>query len=224
MDSDFDAVILADGDFPSHATPLGALKGAKFLCCCDGAAMRCVAEGLAPNAIVGDGDSLPPDFKTRHSDILHIVSEQEHNDLTKATRFCAALGFSRVAYVGSTGRREDHTLGNISLMAQYIEDYGLRPTMLTDYGYFTPHRGECELETFARQQVSIFNISCTRLASRGLRWGAYAYRSLWQGTLNEATGGSVTLHGDGLYLVYRTYEAKAEASDGHMHRKEHQAH
>lgn len=213
MDLNFDAVILAYGEFPSHELPLSVLRGAKFLCCCDGAAERCVAEGLTPNAIVGDGDSLPPNLKAQYADILHIVSEQESNDLTKATRFCVAQGFSRIAYIGATGRREDHTLGNISLMAQYLEELRLRPVMLTDYGYFVPANGACEFDTFARQQVSLFNISCTRLTSRGLRWNTYAYNIWWQGTLNEATGDTITLDGNGSYLVYRTYEPKGTKPD-----------
>ena len=41
-----------------------------------------------------------------------------------------------------------------------------------------------------------------------LKWDAYDYRSWWQGTLNEATGNSITLHTDGSYIVYLTYQAK----------------
>ena len=63
----FDSVILCDGDFPSHPNALAVLRNASYLCCCDGAGMRCMEDhGITPDAIVGDGDSLPTEFKQRH--------------------------------------------------------------------------------------------------------------------------------------------------------------
>ena len=70
----FDAVILADGEFPTADIPLQILREAKFLCCCDGAAAKAIAQGFMPDAIVGDGDSLTPEFKTRYAAIIHTLS------------------------------------------------------------------------------------------------------------------------------------------------------
>ncbi len=204
----FDAVILGNGDFPSSTTPLALLESANFLCCCDGAAVGCISRGYKPDAIVGDGDSLPEDFKETYRDIIHLEDEQEDNDLTKATRHCVRLGFRRIAYVGATGKREDHTLGNISLIERYMSEMGLTPVMFTDYGCFIPGCGTETFETFPRQQISIFNFTCNKITGTGFRWDTYPYRSLWQGTLNEAKGDSVTIEADGTYLCFFTYEAK----------------
>ena len=185
--NDFSAVILADGDFPTHQIPLGILHQAQRLICCDGA--------------------------------LLTLSEQEDNDLTKATRFAIGLLKAstkengekqqpRLAYLGATGKREDHTLGNIALMMRYLRDFAILPEMYTDYGWFTPAQGDMAFSTFARQQMSIFNFSCTKLESTGLRWQSYAYKEWWQGTLNECTGSEVSFQADGDYMVYRTYDAK----------------
>ena len=206
--SSFDAVILCDGDYPSHPIPLSILKHAPYLVCCDGAGMHYIQHGGMPNAIVGDGDSLPTDFKQRYADILHQVSEQEDNDQTKATRFCIAHGFRRIAYLGSTGKREDHTLGNISLMMRYMKTFHLDVTMITDHGYFTPASGTQTFCSFARQQISIYNFGCQHLTSTGLKWKAYAYQELWQGALNEAIGEEFTLAGDGDYLLFCTFTPK----------------
>ena len=206
--SSFDAVILCDGDYPTHRVPLGILQSARLLVCCDGAGMNHILHGGTPHAIVGDGDSLPDDFKGRYADIFHPVDEQEDNDQTKATRFCMERGCRRIAYLGSTGRREDHTLGNISLLMRYRREFGLDVTMVTDNGYFTPAQGCQQFASFARQQVSIFNFGCTRLSGKGFKWSPYVYKEMWQGTLNEAVGDEVTLDGDGEYLVFRTFEAK----------------
>ena len=204
----FDAVVLCAGDFPTHDIPLCVLGDAPYLCCCDGAAVQAVSHGLQPDAIVGDGDSLPDDFKRQYSGIIHLVSEQEYNDMTKATRHCIRRGARRIAYVGATGKREDHTMGNISLLAYYLDSLSVQPVMLTDYGFFVPASGSRTFGSFARQQVSIFNVSSRSIVSEGLRWPSYAYSALWQGMLNEAEADTFTLRADGTYIVYRTYEPK----------------
>ena len=209
--STFDAVILCDGDYPSHSIPLSILRHARYLVCCDGAGMNHILHGGTPDAIVGDGDSLPQDFKRRYADILHIVDEQEDNDQTKATRFCLAQGCRSIAYLGSTGRREDHTLSNIALCVRYMKDMHLDVTMVTDNGYFSPASGSSTFESFPRQQISIFNFGSRQLEGEGFKWSPYPYKELWQGSLNEAVGNEVTIHADGDYLLFRTFEPKVMA-------------
>lgn len=219
-DTSYDAVILGDGNFPSSAEALSVLSSARFLCCCDNAGRAYIERFVAlegkrlPDAIVGDGDSLSAEFKEKYADIYHQIDEQEYNDLTKATRFCiehvkrsgTAL---RIAYIGTTGKREDHTLGNISLLSFYRKTFGIIPEMITDHGTFTAHGGDVTLPSFPRQQVSIFNLSCKDITSLGLKWDAYAYAELWQGTLNEALAEEFTINADGDFIVYRTHKAKA---------------
>ena len=193
----FDAVVLAAGDFPTASLPLSLLREAPYVVACDGAARH----WPQADAIVGDGDSVPPELRGR----LIRVSEQDDNDLTKATRHCIGRGCRRIAYVGCTGRREDHTQGNIALMMRYHRELGLDVLMATDHGYFVPATATRTFSSHAGQQVSLFNFGCTRLQSVGLKWQAYPYRQLWQGTLNEALGAEFTVVADGDYLVFRTY-------------------
>ena len=207
-DTPFDAVILGAGDFPSNAIPLTILGRAPYLCCCDGAGAILMKHGVMPDAIIGDGDSLDEEFKKKNANIIHLMQEQDDNDLTKATRFCLNNGLTNIAYLGATGKREDHTIANISLMLTYKNKWGISPTMITDYGCFLPVKGDNEFETFKGQQVSIFNVSCTRLTATGLRWKPYVFEHLWQGTLNEATGQRVNFECDGDYIVFLTHEAK----------------
>ncbi len=218
----FDAVVLADGSFPTHELPLAVLRGAKRLVCCDHAIEsllqrepQLVEQLLRRHAIddVGDGDSMPAGLEKEYASIIHHVTEQDYNDLTKATRFLLQTlngheGRPSVAYLGATGKREDHTIGNISLLDFYRENFHIDPVMLTDWGFFTAHHGDSRLTTFPRQQMSIFNLTCKRLQSSGLKWQAYPYSQWWQGTLNSCLGTEVSFMADGSYLVYRTYKAK----------------
>ena len=63
-------ILLADGNYPIHPKPLRLLHSGEPVVCCDGAANRFVAEGGVPVAIVGDGDSLLPEVRSRFADIL----------------------------------------------------------------------------------------------------------------------------------------------------------
>jgi len=197
-----DVVILANGDFPVHAVSLSLLENAAHIVACDGAIAHLTAhEYQADIVAIGDGDSIPDALR----DCLIQVDEQEDNDLTKATRYCLKQGWRRIAYLGATGKREDHTLGNISLIVRYFLEMGVEPLMVTDYGWFVVANGDSEFESFPGQQVSIFNVNCQHLASEGLKWQSYPYHQLWQGTLNEALSTGFRFRADGCYLVYRTF-------------------
>ena len=74
-----EAVILANGEYPTHVLPLKILEEAKFVICCDGAANEYILRGHTPDIIIGDGDSLSPENKTRFSDIIHHIADQETN-------------------------------------------------------------------------------------------------------------------------------------------------
>lgn len=199
-----DAVIVANGQFPTHPIPLDMLKNAQHLVCCDGAITPLLKEGLGEAIIIGDGDSVPTAFRDR----LIQITEQDDNDLTKATRYCIGQGWKRIAYLGCTGKREDHTLGNISLLMRYYRDMKVDGIMFTDHGFFTPAYGNRTFNAIKGQQVSIFNFGCQQLTSEGLRWDTYNFQEWWQGTLNEALSDTFSLHADGYYLVYQTYDVK----------------
>ncbi|WP_432632890.1 thiamine diphosphokinase [Brachyspira sp.] len=206
--TNFDAVILGDGDYPFAEIPLTILRNANFICCCDGAVVKHIKNGGKLDAIVGDGDSIPENFKRKYKNILHIETEQETNDQTKATRFCINKGFNRIAYIGATGKREDHTLGNISHLITYLKEYKIDAVMLTDYGYFVASQGNSKFASFKGQQISFFNIDCSKFESKGTIWETSAYKYWWQGTLNEALGDEIEILSDGFFLVFRTYVSK----------------
>ncbi|MCF0197274.1 MAG: thiamine diphosphokinase [Bacteroidaceae bacterium] len=211
-DFQVDAVILAAGDFPCHPVPSALLDHPRVVCC-DSAAEAFLQSRRALWRCIGDGDSLPESVK-RDLPFIH-VAEQETNDLTKAVRLVVEeLGAdARVAIIGATGKREDHTIGNISLLAEYLR-IGLRATMLTDHGVFLPCRGSRVFtpadfhpacDTLQGRDLSIFNLTCRTLASEGLQYDVYPFRQWWQGTLNRILSPTFRITADGDYLVYLRY-------------------
>ena len=200
----FDAVIVAGGDFPVADRPLEVLENAPYVVCCDGAADRYIAAGKVPDAIVGDGDSISEYNRAKYHHLLHIVAEQESNDQTKAVRFLVEKGMRRIAIVGATGKREDHTIGNVSLLVEYARS-GVEVCMFTDYGAFLPCNGTTVHRCRKGQQVSVFSITAKELSAEGLLYPLYDFTNWWQGTLNETVAESFTIHAQGEYLLFINY-------------------
>ena len=203
-DKKFDAVVLAGGDYPTAQHPLAILHSAEYVVCCDGAADRYISRGNTPDAIVGDGDSISPGNREKYAHILHIVNEQQSNDQTKAVRFLVAQGKHKIAIVGATGRREDHTIGNISLLIEYARA-GIQVCTFTDHGVFVPCNGTTTHKCRRGQQLSIFCITAKELSAEGLLYPIYDFTNWWQGTLNECTSDTVTIHAQGEYLLFFNY-------------------
>lgn len=204
------AVIIAKGTFPKHPIPLSYIHNAEYIVCCDGAADEFIAGGGIPNAIVGDGDSISAENRLRFKDELHINRDQETNDLTKSVRYCVQNGITDIVIVGGTGRREDHTLGNISLLAEYVGINELsKVIMVTNWGVFTPIRTETTFKSFKGEAVSIFSIDRESITSVNLEYGLdnRVLTNWWQGSLNVSMGDSFTLKTKGRVIVYQAYSA-----------------
>ena len=171
--------------------------------------------------VVGDGDSMPfqlPDHaRNQGLDVTFVrIAEQDDNDLTKATRHVLSnVDYGEqegchVDYIGATGLREDHTLGNISLLAWYMEQFPMVSfRMLSDQGMFLPMQGHHIFQSHPGQQVSLFSLTPHQpVTVEGLRW-PINNRQLewwWEGTLNEATGDSFEVWG-GRLVVYLLAQA-----------------
>lgn len=211
-------VILAAGGFPTHEVPLQALREADHVICCDSAWYDWRLHG-GPGGkdmiVIGDGDSLSDAEIQALGDRWIYIGEQDYNDLHKAMAY-AVRRFnpchSRYTILGATGRREDHTIGNISYLVTFAEEYpDLQVDMLTDYGRFTAFTGSRTFASFPRQQVSIFSLTPQHpVNGTGLRWPLDDFRALrwWNATLNSALGTSFTLASEGWIVVFQTYAPK----------------
>ena len=213
-------VILAAGDFPTHEVPLRALRDADFVVCCDSAyeAIRNEELGIMNYVVVGDGDSLSEQDKAALGDRWIHVPEQDYNDLHKAMCWATAqfgIPNSEFRILAACGKREDHTLGNISYLATFAEEYpGIDLEMLTDHGRFRIQNSKFRIQnykSFPRQQVSLFTLDPrTRVTATGLQWPLddATLSPWWQGTLNAALSDSFTLTSDAPLLVFQTYDPK----------------
>jgi thiamine pyrophosphokinase len=208
MKSEETTVIMADGEFPTHEIPLGCLRSAERIVCCDGSAGKLIRAGFIPDAIVGDMDSLDHNIATRFSDRIHKDPDQETNDLTKAVKWCVLAGYKSITILGATGKREDHTLGNISLLSEYSEMVNVK--MVTDTGILTALSQSSVIESFPGQQVSLFSLDPqTEITTFRLRFPLERKRltNWWMATLNEAVADSFGIEFEsGRVIVYQKFE------------------
>ena len=204
-------VILAAGDFPrKNGTAWKLLAAAKRVIACDSAAdayRRRV--GRWPDVIVGDFDSIGGGPRRSGTDrrpseggavrpgphasqppVCVRIPDQNTNDLEKAMAYCAKRGWKAPVIVGATGKREDHTIGNVFRALAYDCE------IVTDCGRFIPVRGKVTLTVAKGTAVSIFAPdSKTRMTSKGLEWplDTVKFKNLYCATLNRATASRVTL-------------------------------
>lgn len=195
-------VILAAGDYPTRPQLTALLETSRRVICCDSAAETFMQRtGRKPWRIVGDLDSLSPEIRETTADITVHYAEQETNDLSKAVRYALAQGLAQVTILGATGRREDHTLGNISLLIDFMHQ-DVDVEMLTDYGRFVPCRDSFTSRLPIGTQVSIFAFGAQGFVGEGLRYPLHDFTSWWQGTLNETTAEEVSIRANGDFLVF----------------------
>jgi thiamine pyrophosphokinase len=198
------AVVLGAGNYPVASLPLQLLDKAPLVACLDGAADAFIERGGRPDVIVGDGDSLSAQNRQRFANIFYHNPDQETNDQTKAIHYLYDRGWREAVIVGGTGRREDHTLGNISLLIEYLR-LGMRVSMATDHGIFLAASGTQRFACRTGQQVSIFGFGPDGFESENLRYPLRRLSNWWEGTLNEATADGFTVVTRNDYLIFFCY-------------------
>ena len=188
--------ILAAGDFPKRGgRAWEILASASAVVCCDSAAdayrRRMKRE---PDVVIGDCDSVRGKFKN-----VVKVSRQDNNDLEKAASWCMENGFRNPVVLGATGRRDDHSIGNVFRAL----DLGLE--VVTNFGRFVPLEGRKAFRVHKGAAISIFATdSATRMMSSGLEWPleGVKFNNLYCATLNRATARRVILETDRRVYVY----------------------
>ncbi len=208
MQAEPKVLILANGLFPTARQGLDLLRTVDLLICCDGGADKLIAYGMVPHVIVGDMDSVSDEVREQYASIVIHSDDQENNDLTKAVHYCIEKGYPTVTILGATGMREDHTLGNISLMLEYHPRIEVQ--IISDYGmFFLAQSGE-QHPSSVGEKISLFSIdNKVRVSSTGLKYplNDLQLSSWYRATLNEATADHFTLifESDLPLIVYKAW-------------------
>ena len=200
-------IIVANGEFPKHLIPLAKLKEAQTIIACDGAADTLIDKGYTPDVIIGDIDSLSDKNQTKYAKYIIEMSDQSQNDFRKAINYARDHNVDNIRIIGASGKREDHTLGNIFSLLNYKN---LKIKLYTDTGIFSCIHESQNIKSFKGQQVSIFTLDNTmEITSIKLKYNFNKdlINSIYSGTLNESTSDYFRLlisHGS--LLIFQTYQ------------------
>ena len=196
-------VILCDGAFPTEPYPLFLLEQADGVVCCDGAWRKYRAHcSRPPLCVIGDLDSISASEQAHLPCPLVHVAEQDDNDMTKALRWVLDEHpeATDIVFLGATGLREDHTIGNLGLLMDYPRQFELgerRLSLVSDFGTAFPVTDSCELHLGEGRRFSLFSADNTlRISSEGLEWPTdnVVFDAWWKATLNRTTAPIISLH------------------------------
>ena len=188
-------MILAAGDFPrKHGEARKILENVHRVIACDSAALkyRRVFKRW-PEVIIGDMDSVGKEIREKREEIrcgVVKIPEQETNDLEKAIRYCLERDWKNLVIVGATGKREDHTIGNIYRAMKY----GIK--IVTDYGVFYPILGTLSMSVHKGAELSIFaSDPKAKMSAHGLVWplDGVKFSSPYVATLNRAASTRISI-------------------------------
>lgn len=106
------------------------LREDDYLIFCDCGLRHAEALGVKPDLIVGDFDShARPETDT---ETIVLPTVKDDTDTVHALKEAISRGCTDFLLIGMTGRRLDHTLGNIYMLV-YIYEKGLNALMVDDY-------------------------------------------------------------------------------------------
>lgn len=116
------ALIIANGESCSNELIGQLLEWSPFIVVLDGALDRVLQLGIKFDVVLGDfdhqsldevRDRIPPDTK------IEYVPDQEKTDLEKGIEFLIQRNFKAVNIIWATGKRSDHYINNIAILARY---------------------------------------------------------------------------------------------------------
>ena len=198
-------IILANGQYPSHPAALNMLHTAGTIICTDGSANKILENGLAPNVIIGDMDSSTID-QDAFKGLYVKISDQDNTDLDKALEWCKLNSLSPLTVLGASQLREDHTIGNLMLLANYSDELDIN--FVTDYFTITCHHGKRSFTSFKQQLVSILPVEDIQsITTEGLEFPLTdePFPLSSRGISNRATGHQFIITSSRKIWVFRSH-------------------
>ena len=183
---------------------------------CDGALATCLDNGIVPDGVIGDMDSVEGDVLERFVNLggeVHERKEQDAHDLAKALALAGERGHSSCIVIGATGGDREHEWANLLSCAatnmdiQCVGEVYLHRFLLSERTY--------SIEIEPGQKFSLFAVPSAQgitlsSAQYGLENDALSMGS--RGLHNIATSSTLQVHfTEGrLMLLMRRPSSRAE--------------
>lgn len=163
------ALILCHGEPPSAELLARHLASADLVLCTDGAVAWARELGVTPSVVIGDMDSVDRELLPEAVIDAGPHDQQENSDAEKAVLHALSLGAQRIVLLGASGRRPDHSLGNLLLTARYLDQAEV--VIADEYGETSALRGCKSLKLNPGATVSLVPLTAdVSVVTRGLKW------------------------------------------------------
>ncbi|MHB0858894.1 MAG: thiamine diphosphokinase [Anaerolineae bacterium] len=178
-------VVVANGEFAFPQRLLAVLAKADQVIAADGGANWLVAQGITPDILVGDMDSIAPELvKTLAIGGCRLVQRPTHKDETDtelALLEAAARGARHITLLGALGGRIDHALANVLLLTMPALQ-GIETSIFDGRSYLTLVSASCQVAGSAGDIVSLLPLSgpAEGVRTEGLEY-LLAGETLWIG-------------------------------------------
>ncbi len=164
------ALVIANGEPPKKQRLQSLAREANVIICADGGANIALKSGIMPDAIVGDLDSIHAEALVKfHKVTTYEDRDDETTDLEKAILWSIKAKFDHITVVGATGKRVDHSVGNLGVLAKYYPDAIIR--FVDDLGELSYIGRELTFEARKGDVISLIPLSrCEGIFTQGLRY------------------------------------------------------
>lgn len=133
-------LIIGSGQMPDPKQLQAEFAAADYTLCADGGAESVLQQGLLPDALLGDMDSIRPEdlsfLKKQGVTIYTHPARKDDTDMALAVRLLAEEGATHIRLLGATGTRMDHTLANLLLLPRWLEK-GIRLSIVDAHNEIT---------------------------------------------------------------------------------------
>ncbi len=142
----------------------------------DGGVINCKIANIIPDYIIGDLDSIQLDIN-KYFPYAKIIynPDQETTDMEKALNLAISLHPEKIKVFSASGRRADHTIGNIFIFHKMINLISEESIELEIFGNFGKMKilnsGKHEIRGKIDSTVSLFSIGpIQNLTLKGFRY------------------------------------------------------
>ncbi|MCR2042579.1 thiamine diphosphokinase [Anaerosalibacter massiliensis] len=118
------SLVVSNGEINDLNQLKSISKEMDFIIAVDGGAKYILKSDIQPDLVVGDLDSIDKDIlkeiKEKNIPILKYPSHKDYTDTELALKYLIDKGFKEIVLMGVIGSRIDHTLANIFLLSELL--------------------------------------------------------------------------------------------------------
>jgi thiamine pyrophosphokinase len=203
------ALVIANGEPPKKQLLQSLARESGVVICADGGANTALKFGILPDAIVGDLDSIHAEALVKFRKVpTYEDRDDESTDLEKAIAWALKQKYDHIVVVGASGRRIDHSVGNLGVLPKFYPDAVIR--FIDDLGELVYIGREITFDAKRGDVLSLIPLTrCEGVTTQGLKYaldGEALELGVREGTSNAVVNTPVTIKvKNGHLLLYKLF-------------------